>query len=74
MCDCGQWQSIESAPKDGTRIGFLDAASGRFAAVRWDAITHRFITDQGYSTGYNDAIAWSHWMPLPTPPSTEEGK
>ena len=73
-----EWQPIETAPKDGTRI--LVNFHGRVKEVFWDdpygenmtfAIwcvdddKHGPYPLRGYSEGDD-----THWMPLPEPPST----
>lgn len=64
------WKPIETAPKDGTRILGWDGRD--MAVVCWDeelahteapslwAHCNRFATD---------ALAATHWMPLPDPPT-----
>jgi len=63
-----EWQTIDIAPKDGTRILLFDkdrrpdTLIARFRHGRWwgDA------TKSGYSILWHDC---THWMPLPNPPT-----
>jgi hypothetical protein len=67
------WKPIESAPRDGTPfLAFLtkwrpDFAVLRFVADRWDASGWRVC-------GVESEWVWqdepTHWMPLPSPPSS----
>ena len=65
-----EWQPIETAPKDGSRIiltdgGFVDAAE-------WDGY-EGWIVNVESSSGfnyYNKFYDATHWMPLPQPPRT----
>lgn len=70
------WQTIDSAPKDGTRV-----LLGRFKpgckhhgrmAVDW----YRRPGDNAGFIGFGrfNATHWpaTHWMPLPTPPETPD--
>jgi hypothetical protein len=65
-----EWRSIATAPKDST-------------VLIYDAYDRR--VGQAYHTVWNGSDAWcweemadglvrnpTHWMPLPTPPDTEE--
>jgi hypothetical protein len=67
-----EWQSIETAPKDGTRI----------LLVRGNYIwLDDWWKGDGANSNWSSLVAWkqttgktpdppSHWMPLPEPPST----
>jgi hypothetical protein len=61
------WQPIETAPKDGTRIllWVLSQYDPREAVGRWDS--------HGYwAIDYNDVPCDpTHWMPLPAPPKED---
>jgi|GEM_PF-3424387 len=57
-----QWQPIESAPKDGTRVLLWDSAGdGR-------AITGAWRVDSA-----DDHETFTHWQPLPAPPEVDHG-
>jgi hypothetical protein len=59
------WQPIESAPKDGTRVlgYFPDLESGYHDTVWIDRL--KTWVSRAYPA------APSHWMPLPPPPGSE---
>lgn len=62
------WQPIETAPKDGTRIlGFL--ISGRTPIIG----LFRYWDDEDEAGFYPDnllvVVPITHWMPLPDPPA-----
>ena len=66
-----EWQSIETAPKDGTLI-LLAARAGVTvqAAWEWDRADP---TDGGYWDYWENVPEYgihqfTHWMPLPEPP------
>lgn len=77
-----EWQTIEMAPKDGTRILIFSPgyAQGRGLVdlVGWRVPEPfgrepNWTTDSqgpGYSGTYDDTWAPTHWMPLPAPPLT----
>lgn len=70
-----EWQPIETAPKDGTRIlAFWPDVYGNSSAVQietwWGAWGHGRSKET-----WQNAWEWAdgannptHWMPLPTPP------
>ncbi len=68
------WQPIETAPKDGTRILVWDG--DLLAVADWDQ-PHVCARTNAWCVGecdgeYNDRTTmWkpTHWMPLPEPPS-----
>ncbi len=59
------WQTIASAPKDGTHLWVIwpNGIQGEawFTNDKW--AEHEFVDD----------VSPTHWMPLPPPPATEEG-
>lgn len=66
--DVAGWQSIETAPKDGTQ--FLAFDKGSYFNCWWH--------DNGYGEQYwmDDAESEpnpSHWMPLPVAPAKQDG-
>ena len=66
------WQPIETAPKDGTKIilGQFDKTKDRYGRVRVD-YWHK-VSDAGSYSGWGEFNNrfWppTHWMPLPAPP------
>jgi hypothetical protein len=66
-----EWQTIESAPKDGTELMLWDldgfAVLGQY--VSFDGKAPSGYHDGWYDSwrGY-DELTPSHWMPLPSPP------
>jgi hypothetical protein len=69
------WQTIETAPKDGTNVLLLNRA-GNMACGMW-------MESRGLGTGwflrggggpdlfFNDHYGPTHWMPLPAAPEVE---
>jgi hypothetical protein len=76
-----EWQPIETAPKDGTRIAFKNEQSGLEDIGHWDSWTdmpnwRRELLpdfakewDGEWSTDFGNGDM-THWMPLPPPPAT----
>lgn len=69
-----EWQPIETAPKDGTRIlaygkhGF-DVDERKWATVIWQEYSKGFVCDPNEATEYDPEVSIiTHWMPLPEPP------
>lgn len=67
------WQPIETAPKDGTKIDVWCPGYGRIADAR-------FVEGRWREWGINecDQMTWvqigdriTHWMPLPEPPKED---
>lgn len=74
------WQSIETAPKDGTRVDLwiappgLSTGAGRepdcwWSAGKWWKYDEAFGDDQCRSQIWNA----THWQPLPAPPAERSG-
>lgn len=68
----GQWQGIESAPKDGTKVLLIDMEDTAilgptYALAAWEYGKWRDMGDIG-AAGC-DPYTPTHWMPLPEPPS-----
>jgi hypothetical protein len=64
------WQPIETAPKDGTRI--LIASKEGVASASWSCCIHwdpagDWSDSDEYATPAGHEI--THWMPLPEPPN-----
>jgi len=68
----GEWQPIETAPRDGTEVLIFEArhsfgydyAVGKFV-LRWDGDTIGGWSNRNSSSAYNHP---THWQPLPLPP------
>lgn len=63
----GEWQPIETAPKDGTRVLVARFAPG----TKYDKIMKVDRWQEKYSGfGLFNHTYWppTHWMPLPAPP------
>lgn len=59
----GEWQPIETAPRDGrTVLIFTNRPIRQWAIARWIGAPHNHWGD-----GYERWDA-THWMPLPEPP------
>lgn len=56
-----EWQPIETAPKDGTKILAFNKW-GEYGVAEW------VESQQCWFAGYDDFTAPTHWMPLPEPP------
>ena len=65
----GEWQPIETAPKDSTYY-FVSVKSD--VSGRWDVAIGRFGEDGFYFKDGCELDGWNwtptHWMPLPEPP------
>ncbi len=80
----GQWQPIETAPKDGTR--FLAALTNgwivilsemgheRYAWYQTSSKIHIPVARTHPRDSLKESILATHWMPLPAAPTTEAGK
>jgi hypothetical protein len=69
-----EWQPIETAPKDGTKIiCYSPEAPGGKIRVTW----YRNPSDHAGYLGWGEfnMVYWppTHWMPLPEPPVLAEG-
>lgn len=66
-----EWQPIETAPKDGTRILAWDGRSIHVAYWGWDNPANRLAWLGGHCR-IDHIDQPTHWMPLPEPPRQEE--
>jgi hypothetical protein len=82
----GGWQTMETAPKDGTRVLLTDGrflTAGHYAAVprfnmaaRWwtdNPVAFREEDEQGvnYDHFFDEWVREpTHWQPLPAPPTS----
>lgn len=67
------WQSIKSAPLDGTLVDLWTTLEERVTDAKWDARRGAWVH---WAIGGFDTMDWrridgrsTHWMPLPSPPS-----
>lgn len=69
-----EWQDINTAPKDGTRI--LISSGRGISAVEWldNEIEYWHVDDNKHGPFALRGSAPTHWMPLPKPPVEENGK
>ena len=67
MCKC-KWQSIETAPKDGSRILLHPAVevADDWSKGNWNSEHECWIVG-----GSPSGVVHTAWHPLPTAPSTE---
>lgn len=61
------WRDISTAPKDGREIDVWDRQEGRIT-VRWLSVDAACWTNEDGQRRWSEGW-FSHWMPLPTPPS-----
>lgn len=69
-----EWKSIETAPKDGTKIDLLQRGK-RVTDAYWSAVEERWCVDGYYGLEEPTPLSASpvtHWMPLPAAPTGEE--
>lgn len=64
------WQSIESAPRDGTRVLLWDPLDTEWVPGRWSARDGVRAASWRHCPG-GWPIAAEHWLPLP--PAPEQG-
>jgi hypothetical protein len=63
------WQPIETAPKDGTRILVFEKIWPEIVVAEWDEGTGHHPGWRVYpNTESLDTCDPTHWMPLPEPP------
>lgn len=60
------WQPIETAQKEDGEILTWNEDAGYFDIACWDQSSDRWETQEGMRTYF------THWMPLPAPPATDE--
>jgi hypothetical protein len=78
-----EWQSIETAPKDGTRIlafaqGSYGASDVYYGVASWvnadPDLNPHIPADQLSLWCWEFAIRPTHWLPLPLPPPPTTGE
>jgi hypothetical protein len=67
-----EWQPIESAPKDGTKVLLFGESDGMGCiSVGWyEDISQAANPDDEQGYWCSDLATETHWMPLPAPPPT----
>jgi len=83
------WQPISSAPKDGTSILIArvgeDVGCDQFEITQWcvmerfhwelvEGEVYRKVQDAPHEFWNGNGHRATHWMPLPPPPSVEDGE
>jgi hypothetical protein len=64
-----EWQPIETAPKDGTRVLVYVEPFGSLIGSNTFNLFGRTSGDRWYCDGvWLDGSVPTHWMPLPEPP------
>ena len=69
-----EWQPIDSAPRDGDVLIFVKETGEQFVAYWGTAIEDG---DQAWTFARGNGLSFivrnpTHWMPLPSPPATEQ--
>lgn len=76
-----EWQPIETAPKDGTKVILYNG--NRAASAQWFDKFEKCENDQFPQTGWFEGISYgyhcffyspTHWIPLPEPPNQESNE
>lgn len=66
-----QWQPIESAPKDGTKVDLWTFNGERWCDCWWHKGQEAWASDWSCQSERGFVIRYgqpTHWMPLPAPP------
>jgi hypothetical protein len=80
--DMSEWRSIETAPKDGTKIDLFAKiwrchsdtfAWTRFTDCYWTR-EDNMVNCQSHWVGLGKGWNATHWMPLPDPPALSLGE
>jgi len=66
-----EWQPIETAPKDGSKILGFDPSLLGIVIAQWDGALGWYV-DKCSQDGLGfECMPLTHWMPLPNPPKGE---
>lgn len=64
------WQPIETAPHDGTKIDLWHPDNGRYTDAFWCKQTYTLYEPWGWSNQrLGRIVGVTHWMPMPEPPA-----
>lgn len=66
------WQPIETAPKDGTRVLIWDGCTVYLASFGFDVGNGPMWQPEYAEVPMYDDDGPTHWQPLPAPPRTDE--
>jgi len=71
-----EWQPIETAPKDGTKIITCCMSPSEYTTVKAGFMVINGYDDRILSWPLHNKVHFpaTHWMPRPEPPTTEETK
>ena len=58
-----EWRAIDTAPKDGSEV----ILAGKWLSGKWEVRPGRYLATRWPYVGQGQP---THWMPLPTPPSS----
>lgn len=64
----GNWQPIETAPKDGTEIVGHDSATGTSHVTWWEASVRRWHDPDNHYYSETEPFHPKFWLPLPPSP------
>ena len=72
-----EWKTIDSAPRDGTRVDLWVPGIGRVTDAAWQKADHVPLYGWHHQAWYDpewpeDGREWvepTHWMPIPEPPA-----
>jgi len=64
------WESIETAPRDGTLVLTWSDCRAQFSVSYWDDLDEGWYTDWN-EKGHPQSVIAEWWMPLPAPPEVE---
>lgn len=67
-----EWQPIETAPKDGT--AFLAVSGNWIVCMCWNKHRRDWCTVDKHYCPLPEDETFTHWMPLPSPPTKEGGQ
>jgi hypothetical protein len=70
------WQPLDTAPRNGSKVDVWTENGVRYIDVFWhrspDYPNGAFVYYDSYLSDYIDVEDATHWMPPPTPPRKDE--